>query len=101
MISVIDNYVLDCDGNCYVIGTRTKNKVKRKDGTIELVDGINDPGYYGTLQNALNAICRRVQMNAIKDTNGDLEALYGAVRSCTERLEAAIKQAFPEVEIHA
>jgi hypothetical protein len=95
VIKVIGKYVLDTDGKCYTIGIIAKSKLK--DGTVK--DVIQDPGYYTKLPDALLAICRRVERDAIKDTNGDLKALYEAVRASHERLERAITKAFPNIKI--
>jgi hypothetical protein len=99
MIKVIGKYVLDCDAKCYTIGILTKTKFKNRDGTITEKEIIQDPGYYSKLPDALLAICRRVERDAIKDTNGDLKALYEAVKASHERLERAITKAFPNIKI--
>jgi hypothetical protein len=95
MIKVIGKYVLDTDGKSFTIGVLTKSK--QKDGTFK--ETIQDPGYYTKLPDALLAICRRVEAEAIKDTNGDLKALYEAVKASHKRLESAISKAFPNVKI--
>lgn len=95
MIKVIGKYVLDSDGKCFTVGILAKSK--QKDGTVREV--IQDPGYYTKLPDAILAIYRRVEREAIKDTNGDLKALYEAIKASHERLEKAISKAFPNVKI--
>ena len=99
MIKVIGKYVLDSDSKCYTVGILTKTKIKNRDGTVTEKEIIQDPGYHSNLSDAILAICRRVERDAIKDTNGDLKALYEAVQTSHKRMERAITKAFPNVKI--
>ena len=62
MIKLIDNYVLDADARCYTIGTLAKNK--NRDGSI--TESIQNPGYYTTLPQALNAILKRIERDTTR-----------------------------------
>ena len=96
MIKLIDNYVIDADARCYTIGTLTKNKNK-EDGTI--TESIQNPGYYTTLQQALNGILKRIERDTTRNTTGDLKALTEAIRASHDRVVEAFNKCFPEYEV--
>lgn len=96
MIKVIDNWVLDADSHQYIIGKLGKYKNKK---TNEMEEYIQDPSYYTSICDALCALTRRYERDAVKESNGDLKTLYEAVQASHKRLENAIAKAFPELKI--
>lgn len=94
MIHVIDDWVIDSDGKQYVCGRLAKSK----DKSGEMKDCIRDPFYYSTVSGCLQALSRRLRLEAIKNTDGGLDALLGAVRGCDTRLIDALS-VFQEVEV--
>lgn len=87
MIHVIDDYVIDCDGSQYIMG-KIGTSISKKDGSE--VKYIKNPSYYGTITSALLGVSRRRRAEAVKDTNGDLNDLYEAIRACDTQMLKAI-----------
>lgn len=95
MIHVIDDYVIDCDGSQYIMG-KIGTSISKKDGSE--VKYIKNPSYYGTITSALLGISRRLRAEAVKDTNGDLNDLYEAIRACDTQMLKAIGK-FGELKV--
>lgn len=92
MIRVIDRWVIDTDGKSYVGGklaTRTVN------GATE--EYIQQPFYYTTFAGCVKAISARLRMEAIKRTDGDLEAAVQAIHKADQRLLDALSALDKEV----
>lgn len=92
----MDNYIIDADARCYTIGTLAKNKNK-EDGTI--TESIQNPGYYTTLQQALNGILKRIERDTVRNTIGDLKSLTEAINKSHERVLEALNEYFPEYKV--
>lgn len=95
MIHVIDDYVIDCDGSQYIMG-KIGTSISKKDGSE--VKYIKNPSYYGTITSALMGISRRLRAEAVKDTNGDLNDLYEAIRACDTQMLKEIGK-FSELKV--
>lgn len=95
MIHVIDDYVIDIDGSQYIMG-KIGTSISKKDGSE--VKYIKNPVYYGTITSALMGVSRRRRAEAVKDTNGDLNDLYEAIRACDTQMLKAISK-FGEVKV--
>lgn len=89
MIHVIDDYVIDSDGTQYIMG-KIGTSISKKDGSK--VKYIKNPSYYGTITSALLGISRRRRAEAVKDTNGDLNDLYKAIRACDMQMIKAVSK---------
>ena len=85
MIRVIDRWVIDTDGKSYVGGKLATRTVKGK--TEEY---IQQPFYYTTFSGCVKAISARLRMEAIKRTDGDLEAAVQAIHKADKRLLDAL-----------
>lgn len=93
MIKVLDKWVVDSDGKQYVAG---KLASRVKDDQPE--EYIKDPMYTASFASALAAIGRRMRMEAIKGTDGDIEDAIAAIRKADERLMKAVGK-LDDVEI--
>lgn len=98
MIRVIDDFVIDSDGTQFICG-KLGHAVSKKDKTP--YDYVKNPSYYTNFSGALRGISRRLRLEAIKDTNGDMKAACEAIKRCDERMIEAISQFDePKVEAH-
>lgn len=93
VIKIMDD--IDADACIYIIGTLTKNK--NKDGTVS--QSIQNPGYYTTLQQALNGILKRIERDTVRNTIGDLKSLTEAINKSHERVLEALNEYFPEYKV--
>ena len=95
MIHVIDDYVIDSDGTQYIMG-KIGTSISKKDGSE--VKYIKNPAYYGTITSTLLGVSRRRRAEAVKDTNGDLNVHYEAIRACDTQMLKVIGK-FSEVKV--
>lgn len=93
MIHVLGKYGIEVSDKCYAAGKIGKTKVtdKKTDVTTE-VDCIQNPAYCTSFQSALKAIRKRMQMDALKNIDGDLEAAVNEIRALDERFEKMIEK---------
>ena len=94
MIKVIDKWVIDTDGKQYICG-KLASRVTKEGITEEY---IKDPCYYTNLAGCVRGISRRLRMEAIKNTDGDADALLAAVRGADTRLMKALG-VFDDLEV--
>ena len=94
MIRVVDRWVIDSDGKTYTGGKLATRTLK--DGTTE--EYIKDPFYHSTFAGCVQAISRRMRAEAIKNTDGDMEAAIAAIQAADKRLLKAVGK-FDEIEV--
>lgn len=93
MIRVIGKYGIEVSDKCYAAGKIGKQKVTDKNTKITTeVDYIQNPAYCTSVRNALNAIRKRMQMDALKNVDGDLETAINEMRTLDERFEKMIEK---------
>lgn len=90
MIKVIDNYLIDCEGNNYIAGKKSM-RTNRKDGSQEEV--FVALGYYTTIKGALEGIRKEMQRNAVKGLLQDVQLVefLEQLKEIDKRFYAAIK----------
>ena len=88
MIRVMDKWVIDSDGKTFTGGKLATRTLK--DGAKE--EYIKDAFYYSTLAGCVQAISRRMRAEAIKNTDGGIEAALAAVQAADKRLIKAIEK---------
>lgn len=93
MIKVLDKWVIDSDGKQFVAG---KLASRVKDGQTE--EYIRDPMYHTTFAGCVQAISKRMRLEAIKNADGDMEAAIAAIRAADNRLMKAIGK-FDDIEV--
>lgn len=93
MIKVIDKYVIDSDGRQFVAG---KLASRVKEGQTE--EYIKDPMYYPSFALCLHGINRRMRLEAIKNTDGDIEAAIEAIKKADDRLMKVIAK-YDDIEV--
>ena len=98
MIRVIDKWVIDTDGKCYVGGKLETRTIKDKDDNPVTEEYIKQPFYHTTFLGCVKAISARMRMEAIKRTDGDLEAAIQAIQRADKRLTKALG-VFEEIEV--
>ena len=93
MIRVIDKYGIEVSDKCYAAGKIGKTKVtdKKTNVTTEVIC-IQNPSYCTSVQSALKAIRKRMQMDALKNIDGDLETAVAAIRALDERFEKMVEK---------
>lgn len=89
MIRIVDKYGIDVSDKCYVAGKIGKQIDKKTGSEIEY---IQNPAYCTSVQSALNAIRKRMQMDALRNMNGDLETATNKIRALDERFEQMIEK---------
>lgn len=98
MIRINDTWAIDSDGSCYTVGKIVVRNQKQRDGSVVPVEGLTDVRYYGNLQRAIEGFCRCFLAQRVKDTEGDIKALYETVQACTKELKSLIETHFPAIE---
>ena len=94
MIKVLDKWVIDADGKQFVAG-KLASRVN-KDGQTE--EYIKDPMYHTTFAGCVQAISKRMRLEAIRNTDGDMEAAIEAIKKADARLMKAIGK-FDDIEV--
>lgn len=94
MIHVMNKFVIDTDGRQYIVGKLASRKTK--EGATE--EYIKDATYFTSISRAVEDVCRRVRMEAIARTDGDLEAACKAIHAADTRLIKALG-VFAEIEV--
>lgn len=69
MIHLINDYYLDADSNCYIVGVPKKNKDEKT--------FISKPKYYSTLDRAISSTAERVLRDKIY--SGEIDTLNSAL----------------------
>lgn len=69
MIHLINDYYLDADNNCYIVGIPKKNKDEKT--------CISKPKYYSTLDRAISSTAERVLRDKIY--SGEIDTLNSAL----------------------
>ena len=93
MIHVLGKYGIEVSDKCYAAGKIGKQKITDKNTKITTeVDCIQNPAYCTSFQSALKAIRKRMQMDALKNIDGDLEAAVNVIRTLDERFEKMIER---------
>lgn len=87
MIRVIGKYGVEVGDKCFTIGKVSKQTNKNTGETSEV---LTNPGYYTSLAGSLEGIRKRMQLEALKDLDGTLEAAVEAVKAVDARFEALI-----------
>lgn len=94
MVKVLDKWVIDSDGKQFVAGKLASRPTK--DGTTE--EYIRDPMYHTSFAGCVQAISKRMRLEAIKSTDGDMEAAIAAIQAADKRLMKAIGK-FDDIEV--
>lgn len=89
MIKVLGKYGIDVSDKCYAAGKIGKQIDKKTGAETEY---IQSPAYCTNVQSALNAIRKRMQMDALRGQDCDLEAATNKIRALDERFEKAIEK---------
>lgn len=89
MIHVLGKYGIEVNDKCYAAGKIGK-QVDKKTG--EEFDYIQNPAYCMSVHSALNAIRKRMQMDVLKNIDGELETAINEIRSLDDRFEKMIEK---------
>lgn len=89
MIKVIGKYGIEVSDKCYAAGKIGKQTDKK---TGKEFDYIQNPAYCTSVQSALKAIRKRMQMDALKNIDGDLETAINEIRALDERFEKMVEK---------
>lgn len=93
MIKVLGKYGIEVGDKCYAAGKIGKQKVTDKNTKITTeVDYIQNPAYCTSVQSALKAIRKRMQMDALKNIDGDIETAINEIRAIDERFEKMVEK---------
>lgn len=87
MIHITEKYGIDVSDRCYVVGpiARQTNKKTGEEGEI-----ITNGSYYPTFEGALRHVRRKIHMDAVRNTDGNLDAALAAIRVADERFAEVI-----------
>lgn len=89
MIRIIGKYGIDVSDKCYVAGKIGKQIDKKTGAEVEY---IQNPAYCTSVQNALNAIRKRMQMDALRNAECDLETATNKIRALDEHFGQMIEK---------
>lgn len=89
MIKIIGKYGIDVGDKCYSAGKIGK-QIDKKTGME--TEYIQNPAYCTSVQSALSAIRKRMQMDALRGQDCDLETATNKIRALDERFEKAIEK---------
>ena len=89
MIHVIGKYGIEVSDKCYAAGKVGKQIDKKTGAEVEY---IQNPAYCTSVQSALNAIRKRMQMDALRNMDCDLETATNKIRALDERFEQMIEK---------
>ena len=89
MIHVLGKYGIEVSDKCYAAGKIGKQTDKK---TGVEFDYIQNPAYCTSIQSALKAIRKRMQLDALKNIDGELETAINEIRALDERFEKLIKK---------
>lgn len=89
MIRVLGKYGIEVGDKCYAAG-KVGKQLDKKTG-VE-VDYIQNPAYCTSVQNAIDAIRKRMQMDALRNMDCDLETATNKIRALDERFEQMIEK---------
>lgn len=89
MIHVLGKYGIEVGDKCYAAGKIGKQTDKK---TGQEFDYIQNPAYCTSIQSALKAVRKRMQMEALKNTDGELETAINEIRALDERFEKLIEK---------
>lgn len=93
MIHVLGKYGIEVSDKCYAAGKIGKQKVTDKNTKITTeIDYIQNPAYCTSIQSALKAIRKRMQLDALKNIDGELETAINEIRALDERFEKLIEK---------
>lgn len=87
MIHVLGKYGIEVSDKCYAAGKIGKQTDKK---TGVEFDYIQNPAYCTSIQSALKAIRKRMQLDALKNIDGELEMAINEIRVLDERFERLI-----------
>ena len=91
MIHVIDKYGIEVGDKCFSAGKIGKVKQTNKETKVTTeVICIQNPAYCTSVQSAIKAVRKRMQMDALKNFDGDLEAAIGKIQETDARFEELV-----------
>lgn len=94
MIKVLDKWVIDSDGRQFVCG-KLASRITKEGASEEY---IKDAMYHTSFAGCLRAISRRMRLETISRTDGDMEAAIAAIQAADKRLMKAIGK-FDDIEV--
>lgn len=97
MITLFDDYVIDADEYCYIMGKLKPVNVKDGD-EVKVVMRINKPKYFGTLTDALQGFYSVKCKEAITVTDFDLKQALQALKSLSDEITALTQEIMSESE---
>jgi hypothetical protein len=83
----MDKYGIEVSEKCYAVGKI--GKVTNKN-TGEVREALQCPAYCSTIANALNALRRRIHMDAVKTFDGTLEEAVDKIKAIDDRFNAEV-----------
>ena len=90
MITLFDDYVIDADDNCYIMGKL--KPVKVKDGDSEkIVMRVNKPKYYTTVSDAIQGFFNAKSKETISSSDFDLSEAITALKRLSDDIRSLIK----------
>lgn len=87
MIRVMDKYGIEVSEKCYTVGKIGK-VTDKKIGEVREV--LQCSAYCSTIANALNALRRRIHMDAVKTFDGTLEEAVDKIKAIDDRFNAEV-----------
>ena len=90
MVRILEKYGIEVSEKCYAVG-KIRNTTDKITGQPE--EEIQSPAYCTTLEGALQALRRKMHLDAIKPFDGTLEEAVEKIRSLDDRFCAAIEGA--------
>lgn len=93
MIHIFDKYYAKADQDQIVIGV-PKTRIN-KDGNEETV--LTNPGYYGSLDNAIKGVYKRLEREVIQGADGELKDALQAISQLNQAFTESIQKAIPNI----
>lgn len=93
MIYVIDKYGIEVSDKCFAAGKIGKVKqTDKKTNVTSEIECIQNPAYCTSVQSALKTIRKRMQMDGLKNFNGDLETAIVKIQDIDARFEEIVSK---------
>ena len=87
MIHITEKYGVDVSDRCYVVGAIARQTNKKTGEESEI---IANGSYYPTFEGALRHVRRKMHLDAVRDTDGNLDAALAAIREADRRFAELI-----------
>lgn len=88
----IQDWVIDADERCYIVGKLKTRKVKDKDGSKKTEDFVSNARYYCTLSSAFEGILEAERRNIVQESEMTLTEAIFSIKQMQEEFRSLFRQ---------